>query len=98
MGTIAKSEPRKRKRKTVKKPKRTHICFAVLPNGVRASRVTSHKYKAALCVPQIGKGGLWAVLRWSKSKKLLQAEANRRKEQSHGERVAVVVSVETVTE
>jgi hypothetical protein len=80
-----------------KKPKpRSHECFAVMPDGAIARRVTAHAYRAALCVPQVGKSGLWVVLRWSKSTKLLQTEARRRNSQTHGEREAVVVPVEDV--
>ena len=85
------------KRRTKKKVDlRSQECFAILPDGVTARRVTAHRYKAALCVPQVGKSGLWVVLRWSKSPRLLQTEAKMWNSQTHGEREAVVVPVETV--
>ena len=89
---------RKRKKSRRKKvEERSHECYAVLPDGVTARRVTAHRYKAALCVPQVGKSGLWAVLRWSKNPKVLQTEAKMWNSQTHGEREAVVVPVETVS-
>jgi hypothetical protein len=66
---------------------------ATMPDGRKAEKKSSRPLTHALCVPQIGKSGLWCVLRWGANEKLLSREAKLRMVHTHGERTAVVVPV-----